>query len=103
MPTFPGSDEPPEREARVTKTRRQVAATVDGDHAGGVRERREAREQLGLDGLAGDQQVHRLDPGCLRGLDEILAFDREEPRLVAVLPLPEELPDELQRLVVAAR
>ena len=42
-------------------------------------------------------------PALARRLDEILALRGEEPRLVAVLALPEQLADELERLVVARR
>jgi hypothetical protein len=52
-----------------------------------------------LDGLAGDEQRDRLDPGGGRGGDEILALDREEPELLARAFLREELPDELQRRI----
>ena len=48
-------------------------------------ERRDLAEQLGQDVLARDEQLDGLDAGCFGGLDEVLAFDREQARLVTVL------------------
>jgi hypothetical protein len=64
-----------------------------------VGQRRNGSEQLQLDALAGDEKLDRLDPGRRRGVDQILALDREEPELLALALLREELPDELQRRV----
>jgi hypothetical protein len=64
-------------------------------------ERRDAVKELGGDVLAGDEQLDRLDAGRRRSVDEILPLGGEEPGLVAVLPGDEELPDELELLVVA--
>jgi hypothetical protein len=44
-----------------------------------VRQRRDCGEQLGLDVLAGDEQLDRLDPGCTCCVDEILALDGKSP------------------------
>jgi hypothetical protein len=64
-----------------------------------VRERGHLGEQVRLDRLAGDEQLDRLDPGGCCGLDEVLTLDREEPELLALAFLRQELPDELQRRV----
>ena len=64
-----------------------------------MRERRDAREQRRLDGLARDEELDRLDPGRRGRRDEILALDGEEPELLALALLREELADELQRRV----
>jgi hypothetical protein len=60
---------------------------------------RDCGEKLRLDALARDEELDRLDPGRRRRVDQILAFDREEPELLALALLREELPDELQRRV----
>ena len=96
----PRVGEPPEREAGVARRLREVRAPVDADRARGVRQRRHAGEELRLHGLARDEQVDGLDAGDPRRVHEVLALDGEEAGLVAVLALPEELPDELQRRVV---
>ena len=64
-----------------------------------MRQGRDGGEQLGLDVLARDEQLDRLDPGGRRRLDQILALDGEEPELLALALLREELADELQRRV----
>ena len=66
-------------------------------------ERGDLREQLGLDGLAGDQQLERLDASGERRVGEVLAFRREEAGLLTVLARAEELPDEPELLVLARR
>jgi hypothetical protein len=53
----------PERQRKVARPARQVRATVDPDGARRVRQRRDLREELGLDVLPGDEQVDRLDAG----------------------------------------
>ena len=68
-----------------------------------MRQRRDTGEQRIVHGLAGDEQVDGLDPRRGGGVDEILPLGGEEPCLVAVLALSEQLADELQRLVVARR
>jgi hypothetical protein len=98
-PHVPGIPDPPERERDVTGLRRQVGPPVDRDDPRRMRERRDPREQLGLDRLAGDEQLDRLDPGRRGGCDEVLALDGEEPELLALALLREELADELQRRV----
>jgi hypothetical protein len=65
-----------------------------------VTERRDLGEQLRLDGLPGDEQLDRLEPGGDRRVDEVLALDREEPQLGAVLARREKLPDEPELLVL---
>jgi hypothetical protein len=74
---------------------RQVITAEDADYPRRVSERRDGREELGLDRLAGDEQVDRLDPGPPRGIDEVLALTDEEPQLRA-LPPALQLADELQ-------
>src|ERR687895_1188355 len=64
-------------------------------------ERRDLRQQLRLDVVAGDEELRGLDRGLLRRLHEILALDGEEPHLLAVLARGEELPDEPELLVLA--
>jgi hypothetical protein len=66
-----------------------------------VTERRHLSEQLRDDVLAREQQLDRLDAGRSGRRDEVLALDREEPRLLAVLPRREKLPDEPELLVLA--
>jgi hypothetical protein len=65
-----------------------------------VPERGHLAEQFGLHGLARDEQLDRLDAGRRGRLDEILALDREEPGLVAMLACREKLPDEPELLVL---
>jgi len=60
---------------------------------------RDGGEELGLDGLAGDEELDRFDPGRRGCVDQVLALDREEPELLALPLLREQLPDELQRRV----
>jgi hypothetical protein len=74
----------PERKAQRPDAAREVVAAVHADRASGVRERRDLGERLGRHRLAGDEKVDRLDPGRLRGLDEVLALDDEEPLTVAL-------------------
>jgi hypothetical protein len=64
-----------------------------------VGQRRDRREQLGLDVLSSDEELDRLDAGGRGRVDQILPLDREEPELLALALLREELPDELQRRV----
>ena len=52
--------DPPER-GFLTFSDREVPAPVDADRARGMGQRGDAGEQLRLDGLAGDEQMHRLD------------------------------------------
>src|SRR4029078_7700133 len=61
-------------------------------------ERRDLGEQGRLDVLTGDEEVDRLSRA--RSLDEVLALDDEQPKLVAPAPVM-ELADELEPLVVA--
>jgi hypothetical protein len=65
-----------------------------------VPQRRNLAQELGHDVLARDEKLDRLDAGRRRGLEQILALDREETRLVAVLPPSEKLPDEPELLVL---
>jgi len=65
-----------------------------------VTERGDLRQQLGVDVLAGDQQLCRLDAGCAGSLDEILTLCCEKAELVAPAAVL-QLADELQLLVVA--
>jgi hypothetical protein len=64
-------------------------------------EGRDARQELGRDGLAGDEELDGLEPGGRGGVDEVLALDGEEAGLLPVLPGAEELAEELELLVVA--
>jgi hypothetical protein len=89
----------PERQRRLTRLMRQRGRPEDADDAGRMSQGRDGCEQLGLDRLARDKQLDRLDPGDRCGLDQVLALDREEPELLALPLLREELPDELQRRV----
>jgi len=89
--------------ARHDGIRGKVRAPVDGDHARRVSERRHLAKQLGQDVLPSDEQLDRLDARRSGCLDEILALDGEEPRLVAVLAPREKLPDEPELLVLAGR
>ena len=63
-------------------------------------ERRDLAEELRDDVLAGDEELDRLDPRRPGRLDEILALDREETRLVTVLARRKKLPDEPELLVL---
>src|SRR6478736_8013874 len=63
-------------------------------------ERRHLREQFRLDVVAGHEHVRGLEVRGEAGLDEILAFDREQPELVAPASVV-ELADELEPFVVA--
>jgi hypothetical protein len=65
-----------------------------------VPERRHLGEQRGLDVLAGDEDVDRLEAGIECRVDEILSFREEEPKLVAPAALV-QLADELELLVLA--
>ena len=86
----------PEREPDRTRlVGRQVGTAEDPDHARRMGERGDGGEQLGLDRLAGDEQIDRLDARRPRRLDEVLALADEQAEL---LPLPAALepPHELQ-------
>ncbi len=63
-------------------------------------ERREGGEELFLDVLTRDEELDRLDARAERGVDQVLALDREQPRLLPVLARLQELPDEPELLVV---
>jgi hypothetical protein len=63
-------------------------------------ERRDLGKQRGLDVLAGDQQLDRLDAGGQSRVDEILTLRDEQPELLAPAALA-QLPDELELLVLA--
>ncbi len=63
-------------------------------------ERRHLAEKLGDDILARHQQLDGLDRGVAGSLDEVLALDREEPALLAMLSRREKLPDEPELLVL---
>jgi hypothetical protein len=66
-----------------------------------VAERRDLAEQLREDVLARDQELGWLDSGVRRRLDQVLALDREQASLDAVLAPREKLPDEPELLVLA--
>jgi hypothetical protein len=66
-----------------------------------VAERGNLAEELRQDVLARDEELDRLDARNRSSLDEILALDGEEPRLLAVLARREKLPDEPELLVLA--
>ena len=89
----------PERQRRLTRLVRQRRSPEDTDDAGRMSQRRDGGEQLGLDGLSRNEKLDRLDAGRRGGADQVLALDREEPELLALPLLREELPDELQRRV----
>jgi hypothetical protein len=89
----------PERKRRLPRLARQGGGAEDADDARRVGQRRDGGEKLGLDALARDKELDRLDPRRRCRVDEILALDREEPELLALALLREELPDELQRRV----
>ena len=78
---------------------RQCGRPEDADDAGRMSQRRDGGEQLGLDRLARNEELDRLDPGGRCRLDQVLTLDREEPELLALALLREELADELQRRV----
>jgi hypothetical protein len=63
-------------------------------------ERRDLRQQGGLDVLPRDEHVDSVEPAGERGIDEVLALDEEEPELVSPAALV-QLADELELLVVA--
>jgi hypothetical protein len=90
----------PERDGDLPPLRRQVGSAEDADGARRMAERRDLREQLRLDVLAGNKELDGLDALRMRRLDEVLALDREETGLLAVLPSGEELADEPQLRVV---
>jgi hypothetical protein len=98
-PDIAGVDDPPERERRLARLAGQVRAAVERDDARRVGERRDPGQQLRLDGLAGDEELDRLDSRVRGRRDEILALDGEEPELLALALLREELAGELQRRV----
>jgi hypothetical protein len=62
-------------------------------------ESRDLGQERRLDVLAGNEQLHRGDPGVDRRLDEILTLRDEEPELVAPAAVL-QLADELELLVV---
>jgi len=62
-------------------------------------EGRDLGQEHRLDVLAGDEELHRFDPGIDRRLDEILTLRDEEPELVAPAAVL-QLADELELLVV---
>ena len=94
-----GVGDAPERERDLARLTRQVGGAVDADDPCGMRQRRERGQQARLDGFVRDEQLDGLDRGRGCGRDEILALDREQPELLALALLREELPDELQRRV----
>ena len=98
-PDVSGIGDAPERQRRLTRLARQRGGTEDADDAGRMSQRRDGGEQLGLDRLARNEELDRLDPGGRCGLDQVLTLDREEPELLALAFLRQELPDELQRRV----
>ena len=98
-PDVAGIGDAPERQRRLTRLARQSSGTEDADDASWVGQRRDGGKELGLDALAGDEELDRLDSGRRCGIDQILALDRKEPELLALAFLREELPDELQRRV----
>ena len=98
-PDVSGIGDAPERQRCLTRLARQRGGTEDTDDAGRMRQRRDGGEQLGLDRLARNEELDRLDPGGRCGLDQVLTLDREEPELLALAFLRQELPDELQRRV----
>jgi hypothetical protein len=63
-------------------------------------ERRDLRQQGGLDVVARDEHVDSVEPAGERCIDEVLALDEEEPELVSPAALV-QLADELELLVVA--
>src|SRR5918992_4839890 len=63
-------------------------------------ERRDFGEQLGLDVLTRDEQLHGLDPRGARSVDEVLALGRKQSELVAP-PALLQLANELELLVLA--
>ena len=67
-----------------------------------MRQRRDAGEQLGLDRLARDQELDRLDARLEGGVDEVLALGDEQAELVA-LPRRGQLAHELQPRVRCRR
>jgi hypothetical protein len=64
-------------------------------------ERRDLAEKLGRDVLARHEKLDGLDARRERRIDEVLALDREEAGLQAMLARGEKLPDEPELLVVA--
>jgi hypothetical protein len=63
-------------------------------------ERRHLRQQLRSDVVPRNEDVGGLEPGGEPGIDQVLSLDREQPELVAPVPVV-ELADELESLVVA--
>ena len=100
VPTFPGSETFQSASTTSRVADGQVGAAVDADDARRVSERRDLGEQLRQDVLTGDEQLDGLDARPGGRLDEVLALDREEARLVAMLPRREKLPDEPELLVL---
>ena len=81
VPTLPGSDTCHSASTTSRAPVGKVGAPVDADHARRVAERRDLAEELRQDVVTRDEQLDRLDASGCRRLDEILALDREEPRL----------------------
>ena len=98
-PDVAGIGDAPQSQRRLTRLARQGRGTEDADDASRMGQRRDGGEELGLDALARDEKLDRLDPGCRSGVDQVLALDGKEPELLALAFLREELPDELQRRV----
>src|SRR5207247_2583884 len=73
---------------------RQRLATVDAQHTGRVRHRRDPRQQLGLDVFARAEDFDRLDARVAGSLDEILALDDEEAFLLPLAARLEQAVDE---------
>ena len=94
-----GIGDTPERQRRGARLARQGCGTEDADDPSRMGQRRDRGEELWLDALAGDEELDRLDAGRRGGVDQVLALDREEPELLALPLLREQLPDELQRRV----
>ena len=99
VPMFPGSETRQSASVASTRLARQRGGPEDADDAGRMSQRRDGGEQLRLDRLARNEELDRLDPGGGCGLDQVLTLDREEPELLALAFLRQELPDELQRRV----
>jgi hypothetical protein len=91
----------PESQHDVMRTDGQVRASIDAHDPRRVPERRYLGEQLGKDVLPRDEEFDGLDPGARGRLDEILALDGEEPRLLTLLARREKLPDEPELVVLA--
>src|SRR5262249_36950081 len=93
----------PERERERPRPARQIRAAIDPERARRMAQRRELSDERGLDVLARDEQLDRLDARVVRRLDEILALADEEALLLPLPPRLEQTPDQLQLRVVARR